>query len=235
MDTISWASPTEPLPMVRDPRAVFDQLFGLGGTPEAARARSASADRSILDWVADEFARLRPQLDPVRPRAARATTSTTSAKSSGAFEAIEARNTSGEVRELPDAPAGVPDDFDEHVKLMFDLQAIAFAVGHHARLRVQDGPRRLRPRLSEERRQHGLPSRVASRRPRRSHPAVPPDQQVPRQPGAVLPREAEEHARRRRLAARPQPDRLRLADGRRRTCTITCAARCSSPAMPTAS
>ena len=34
MDTISWATPTQPLPMVRDPRAVFDQLFGLGGTPE---------------------------------------------------------------------------------------------------------------------------------------------------------------------------------------------------------
>jgi hypothetical protein len=63
MDTISWASPTEPLPMVRDPRAVFDQLFGLGATPEQRRAQRKS-DRSILDWVSDEFARLRPQLIP---------------------------------------------------------------------------------------------------------------------------------------------------------------------------
>jgi hypothetical protein len=48
-DTISWASPTEPLPMIRDPRAVFDQLFGAGGTPEERAARRRSK-RSILDW-----------------------------------------------------------------------------------------------------------------------------------------------------------------------------------------
>ena len=40
-DSISWSSPTEPLPMIRDPRAVFDQLFGVGATP-AARARAAA-------------------------------------------------------------------------------------------------------------------------------------------------------------------------------------------------
>ena len=60
-DTISWASPTEPLPMVRDPRAVFDQLFGVGATPEE-RAASRSADRSILDWITAEVARLRKEL-----------------------------------------------------------------------------------------------------------------------------------------------------------------------------
>ena len=49
-DSISWASPTEPLPMIRDPRAVFDQLFGIGATPEA-RARAPQRDQSILDWV----------------------------------------------------------------------------------------------------------------------------------------------------------------------------------------
>src|SRR5215831_13967664 len=49
-DSISWASPTEPLPMIRDPRAVFDQLFGVGATPEA-RARRRQKDRSLLDWV----------------------------------------------------------------------------------------------------------------------------------------------------------------------------------------
>ena len=40
-DSISWASPTEPLPMIRDPRVVFDQLFGVGATPESARAAGA--------------------------------------------------------------------------------------------------------------------------------------------------------------------------------------------------
>src|SRR6266550_7278395 len=55
-DMISWASPTEPLPMIRDPRMAFDQLFGLGGTPEERAARRVSR-RSILDWVTGEVAR----------------------------------------------------------------------------------------------------------------------------------------------------------------------------------
>ena len=53
------------------------------------------------------------------------------------IQKVEASNTTGEPRELPDAPVGVPDSFEEHVKLMFDLQAVAFAVGHDAHLLVQ--------------------------------------------------------------------------------------------------
>src|SRR5689334_19956758 len=49
-DTISWASPTQPLPMIRDPRAAFDQLFGDGATAKE-RAANMRADRSLLDWV----------------------------------------------------------------------------------------------------------------------------------------------------------------------------------------
>jgi hypothetical protein len=125
MDTISWAAPTEPLPMVRDPRAVFDQLFGLGGTPQQ-RSAQRKADRSILDWVSDEFARLRPQLIP-SDRARLSDYMDDIREIERRIQTIEARNTSGDVRDLPEAPAGVPDDFDEHVKLMFDLQTIAFA------------------------------------------------------------------------------------------------------------
>jgi hypothetical protein len=125
MDTISWATPTEPLPMVRDPRAVFDQLFGLGATPEQ-RTAQRKADRSILDWVSEEFARLRPQLIP-SDRARLSDYLDDVREIERRIQAIEARNVSGDVRELPEAPAGVPDDFEEHVKLMFDLQAIAFA------------------------------------------------------------------------------------------------------------
>jgi hypothetical protein len=124
-DSISWASPTEPLPMVRDPRAVFDQLFGVGATP-AARAARRRRDRSILDWVTESVndlkatlgsadrARLGDYLDDVREIERR-------------IQRVEALNASGEARELPAAPVGVPDAYDEHVKLMFDLQAIAFA------------------------------------------------------------------------------------------------------------
>ena len=124
-DSISWASPSEPLPMVRDPRLVFDQLFGVGATPEQRTARRRR-DRSILDFVTEatqrlqntlgaaDRARLSDYLDDVREVERR-------------IAAVEARNVSGEEREIPDAPAGVPDSYEEHVKLMFDLQALAFA------------------------------------------------------------------------------------------------------------
>ncbi len=123
-DTISWASPEHPLPMVRDPRVVFDQLFGVGATPEA-RAANRRSDRSILDWVTLQVTQMRKQLgtadkarlsdylDNVREIERR-------------IQQVEARNASGEQRELPDAPMGVPDSFEEHVKLMMDLQVLAF-------------------------------------------------------------------------------------------------------------
>jgi hypothetical protein len=124
-DSISWASPEEPLPMVRDPRAVFDQLFGIGATPEARAARRRR-DRSILDWVtqssnqlkaslgAADKARLADYLDDVREIERR-------------IQKVEAQNSSGEARTMPGAPIGVPDSYDEHVKLMFDMQVVAFA------------------------------------------------------------------------------------------------------------
>jgi hypothetical protein len=124
-DSISWASPSQPLPMVRDPRVIFDQLFGVGATPADRKERLAE-DRSILDWLgtsinrlkkdlgAADRARLSDYLDDVREIERR-------------IQQVEAHNRSGELRELPDAPVGVPDSFSEHVKLMFDLQALAFA------------------------------------------------------------------------------------------------------------
>jgi hypothetical protein len=124
-DSISWASPSEPLPMVRDPRLVFDQLFGVGATAEQRAARRRR-DRSILDFVTEatsrwqntlgsaDRARLSDYLEDVREVERR-------------IQKVEAENASGEEREIPDAPPGVPDSYEEHVKLMFDLQAIAFA------------------------------------------------------------------------------------------------------------
>ena len=124
-DTISWAAPDQPLPMVRDPRVAFDQLFGAGGTAEERAARRKT-DRSILDWITGEIGRLNTDLgradrnrlsqylDHVREVERR-------------IHRIESHNASGEQRELPEAPVGVPDSFGEHVKLMFDLQALALA------------------------------------------------------------------------------------------------------------
>ena len=124
-DTISWASPTQPMPMIRDPRVAFDQLFGVGATA-AQRAERRAEDRSILDWITSDVARLKKDLgardqerlssylDEVRELERR-------------IQKTEKFNSSGDERELPGAPVGVPDSFEEHIKLMFDLQAIAFA------------------------------------------------------------------------------------------------------------
>jgi len=124
-DSISWATPEEPLPMIRDPRAVFDQLFGIGATPEQRAARRRR-DKSILDWVtqstnelkrtlgAADQVRLSDYLEDVREIERR-------------IQKVEAQNSSGEARAVPGAPIGVPDSYDEHVKLMFDMQVVAFA------------------------------------------------------------------------------------------------------------
>ncbi len=123
-DTISWASPTEPLPVIRDPRVAFDMLFGAGGSV-AERAARRQTNRSILDWIAGRIAQMKRDLGPTdRERLDRYLENIREIERR--IQKIEARNTSGEVRELPEAPPGVPDSFEEHVKLMFDLQALAF-------------------------------------------------------------------------------------------------------------
>ena len=143
-DSISWASPNEPLPMIRDPRVAFDMLFGAGATPEA-RAANRQTRRGILDWISGEVAGIRAQLgssDKVRLDRYLDNIGEVERR----IRMIEARNSSGEDRELPDAPAGVPDSFSEHMRLMFDLQVlalqtdmtrvIAFKTGRDAQNRV---------------------------------------------------------------------------------------------------
>jgi hypothetical protein len=124
-DSISWASPSQPLPMTRDPRTVFDQLFGVGATPQD-RAERRAEDRSILDWLNTATARLKKELG-VADRERLGSYLDEVREIERRIQQIEVRNASGEARELPEAPIGVPDSFSEHVKLMFDLQALAFA------------------------------------------------------------------------------------------------------------
>ena len=126
-DAISWAAPNKPLPMIRDPRVVFDQMFsvfGSGSTPEERRARRAE-DLSILDFVQDSATRLRSRLG-AGDRARLTDYLDTIREIERRLRAVEARNGSGEPRQLPGAPAGIPDSFAEHVRLMIDLQMIAF-------------------------------------------------------------------------------------------------------------
>ena len=123
-DTISWSSATEPLPMIRDPRVAFDMMFGAGGSPEE-RASRRRTNQSILDWITGEVAYLKRSLGSVdRERLDRYMDNIREIERR--IERIEFENTSGEPRALPEAPAGVPDSFEEHMKLMFDLQVLAF-------------------------------------------------------------------------------------------------------------
>src|SRR5438094_4270217 len=124
-DSISWASPTQPLPMVRDPRVVFDQLFGVGATPGERRERRAE-DRSILDWLGTSVARLQRELGSA-DRARLGDYMDNVREIERRIQKVEKYNSSGEPRDLPGAPIGVPDSFSEHVKLNVDLQALAFA------------------------------------------------------------------------------------------------------------
>ena len=122
-DSISWASPTEPLPMIQDPRAAFDLLFGAGGST-AERAIRRRTNQSILDWVAGEVSVLKRELGfEDRQRMDRYLQNVREVERR--IERVENFSVSGEVRELPDAPAGVPDSFAEHMRLMFDLQVLA--------------------------------------------------------------------------------------------------------------
>ncbi len=123
-DTLSWASSTEPLPMVRDPRVAFDRLFGAGGTPKERQMRRRT-HMSILDWVTGEVARLNKQLSP-EDKARMDHYLTDIREIERRIQMTEAKNTSGEPRQLPEAPAGVPDSYTEHVEMMFDLQTLAF-------------------------------------------------------------------------------------------------------------
>ena len=124
-DSISWASPTEPLPIIRDPRVAFEKLFGVGGSA-GERAARRQTRRSILDFVATELSSMRVSLGPEdRQRMDKYLEDIREVERR--IQAVETRHATGDVRELPGAPAGVPDSFAEHVELMFDLQALAFA------------------------------------------------------------------------------------------------------------
>ena len=123
-DSISWKSPTEPLPAIRNPRTAFDMLFGAGGTAEERAARRRT-HKSILDWVVDEVSDINRKLGPTdRRRVEHYLESVREIERR--IQMVENSNTGGKERELPGAPPGVPDSFSEHMRLMFDLQVLAF-------------------------------------------------------------------------------------------------------------
>jgi hypothetical protein len=122
-NTISWRSPTTPNPVEISPRAVFERLFGDGGTTDpAARRKRTQQDRTILDYVRGDLARIEPGLG-ARDKS----------KLDEYFESIrdiERRIQKAEQQktEMPvmESPVGIPDSFEEHAKLMADLMVIAW-------------------------------------------------------------------------------------------------------------
>jgi hypothetical protein len=122
-NSISWATPTQPLPMELDPQVAFERLFGAGGSMEERRARKEQ-DRSILDSVAQSLARFSRDLgagDRARLDEYATDIRELERRLEIAKKSTGQADTNGFV-----APAGVPSSFDEHVKLHFDLQTLAF-------------------------------------------------------------------------------------------------------------
>jgi hypothetical protein len=121
MNSMSWKTPTTPLPSETNPRFVFERMFGIGATAEERLAR-AREDRSILDALTEEISTLRRRLG-----------SSDRTKLAQYFDAVrdveqrilKAESTNSDFS-VPEQPVGVPDTFKEYIELMFDLQALAF-------------------------------------------------------------------------------------------------------------
>ena len=123
-DSMSWASESEPLPMIRNPRTAFDMLFGAGGT-ESERAARRKMHGSILDWISSDLATMRGDLGTADSRRIDQYLENVR-EIERRIQLVEKRNANGEQREIQSAPAGVPDSFSKHVRLMYDLQVLAF-------------------------------------------------------------------------------------------------------------
>ena len=121
-NNLSWASATSPLPTEADPRVVFERLFGDGGTPEQRRAEMRK-DASILDWVLDDMAHLQSTLGSVDRTKIDEYLSTVR-EVERRIQTAERQTSSSPLPDLT-RPTSVPAEWEDHVKLMFDLQVLA--------------------------------------------------------------------------------------------------------------
>jgi Protein of unknown function (DUF1552) len=121
-NTISWASPTRPLPMEINPQVVFERMFGSGSTPEQRVARR-ERNQSILDSINGKISSLRQEISV--PDRSRLDSFTENVREIERRLAIAASATTTAPEDF-DVPPGIPQSFDEHIKLMFDLLALAY-------------------------------------------------------------------------------------------------------------
>ena len=123
LNTVSYASPTEPLPNQVNPRTIFERMFGGTGTAEQRRARMRQ-NRSILDSIYEESERLGKSLgSPDRARIGNYLDNIREVERR--IERAEAR-TDELSATAPDSPVGIPQSFEEHVGIMFDLLHVAY-------------------------------------------------------------------------------------------------------------
>jgi uncharacterized protein DUF1552 len=123
MNTLAWSTATTPMPTENNPRIVFERLFGEGGTP-VQRLAQARENRSILDSVMADLTRLQQALGPAdRTKVADYVDSVREVERR--IQRVEGSAADPDVPAL-DRPSGIPDRFDEHVKLMYELQWLAF-------------------------------------------------------------------------------------------------------------
>lgn len=122
-NNLSWSSPTTPLPAEAHPRRVFERLFGDGGSTAKQRAE-LRRNSSILDWVNEDIARLKKDVGP-SDRLKIGEYLDTVREVERRIQKAEQRTESSSLPDL-DRPVGVPADYGDHAKLMFDLQVLAF-------------------------------------------------------------------------------------------------------------
>ena len=155
MNTISWKSPTVPMPMEINPRIVFERMFGRPGTSAQRKARMAT-DRSILDSLEEEVGglklglgkrdtnRLNDFLDNVREIESRIQ---------------KAEKMSATSVTVPDAPVGIPEEFDDHASLMYDLMALAYEANVTrvaTYMKARDASQRVYPKIGVTEPHHAM-------------------------------------------------------------------------------
>lgn len=120
--TISFRDPSTPLPMEHNPRKLFQQLFGQGDTA-SERVAMLKENQSLLDLVSRDAGDLKRTLG-LRDQAMVDDYLTTVREIERRVDQIASRDMSSV--QLPDAPSGIPSRFDEHIRLMYDMIALAF-------------------------------------------------------------------------------------------------------------
>jgi hypothetical protein len=122
-NTISWQTPTSPLPMEHNPQVIFEKLFG-DGTTEAERSARRQQSRSLLDSMMDQVTALKNQL-PAGDRGRLAGYLDDVREIERRVQKAENQMQAAKL-EVPDTPTGAPSAFEDQIKLLFDLQILAF-------------------------------------------------------------------------------------------------------------